>query len=148
MDNLRVFHEVARVLTSNLELKPLLRAILSKMEEFFGPEGWSLLMVDETTDELYYALSASESEPVGGKKRIRMGEGIAGYVAKSGNPLVIPDVYADRDWAKFAQAHPEHWACCSCTTANSICCRTLPSPSCASFATMPRSLCKTPGTSI
>lgn len=107
MDNLRVFHEVARVLTSNLELKPLLRAILSKMEEFFGPEGWSLLMVDESTDELYYALSASESEPVGGRKRIRMGEGIAGYVAKSGNPLVIPDVYADRDWAKFAQAHPE-----------------------------------------
>ena len=107
MDNLRVFHEVARVLTSNLELKPLLRAILSKMEEFFGPEGWSLLMVDESTDELYYALSASETEPVGGKRRIKMGEGIAGYVAKSGNPLVIPDVYADRDWARFAQQHPE-----------------------------------------
>ncbi len=107
MDNLRVFHEVARVLTSNLELKPLLRAILSKMEEYFGPEGWSLLMVDEATDELYYALSASESEPVAGKRRIKMGEGVAGYVAKSGNPLVIPDVYADRDWARFAQQHPE-----------------------------------------
>ena len=107
MDNLRVFHEVARVLTSNLELKPLLRAILSKMEEFFGPEGWSLLMVDEATDELYYALSASESEPIGGKRRIKMGEGIAGYVAKTGNPLVIPDVYADRDWASFEQTQQE-----------------------------------------
>lgn len=108
MDLLRVFHEVARVLTSNLELKPLLRAILSKMEEFFGPEGWSLLMVDDATGELYYALTASESSGVTqGRKRLKMGEGIAGYVAKTGNPLVIPDVSADRDWARFAQQHPE-----------------------------------------
>ena len=40
-DELRLFHEVARALTSNLELEPLLRAILGKMEEYFGPERWS-----------------------------------------------------------------------------------------------------------
>ena len=58
MDNLRVFHEVARALTSNLELEALLRTIMSKMEEFFGPERWSLLMVDEERGELYYALTS------------------------------------------------------------------------------------------
>ena len=34
-NTLRVFHEVARALTANLELEPLLRTILKKMEEFF-----------------------------------------------------------------------------------------------------------------
>ena len=36
MDSLRVFHEVARALTSNLKLDSLLRSIMAKMEEFSG----------------------------------------------------------------------------------------------------------------
>ncbi len=103
-DELRLFHEVARALTSNLELEPLLRAILGKMEEYFGPERWSLLMVDEEADELYYALTAGIP---GSEVRLRMGEGIAGYVAKTGEPLVVPDVRFDREWLRFSRAHPE-----------------------------------------
>ena len=103
-DELRLFHEVARALTSNLELEPLLRAILGKMEEYFGPERWSLLMVDEERDELYYALTAGSA---GSDARLKMGEGIAGYVSRTGEPLVIPDVRLDRDWSRFARAHPE-----------------------------------------
>ena len=103
-DELRLFHEVARALTSNLELEPLLRAILGKMEEFFGPERWSLLMVDEEENELYYALTTGS---LPSDARLRMGEGIAGYVAKTGEPLVVPDVRLDRDWSRFARDHPE-----------------------------------------
>ncbi len=107
MESLRVFHEVARALTSNLELEPLLLAIMSKMEEFFGPERWSLLMVDEEADELYYALSAGVDDTAFRNSRLKMGQGIAGYVAQSGNPLIIPDVQLDRDWAAFAAQHAE-----------------------------------------
>ena len=106
-DELRLFHEVARALTSNLELEPLLRAVLGKMEEYFGPERWSLLMVDEETDELYYALTTGMNGSAPPGIRLRMGEGIAGYVAKTGEPLVVPDVRLDRDWARFARQHPE-----------------------------------------
>jgi diguanylate cyclase (GGDEF)-like protein len=107
MENLRVFHEVARALTSNLELEPLLLAIMSQMEEFFGPERWSLLMVDEETNELYYALSAGVDDTSFRNLRIRMGEGIAGYVAQTGNPLIVPNVQLDHDWAIFAAKHAE-----------------------------------------
>ncbi|HEY4010893.1 MAG TPA: GAF domain-containing protein, partial [Acidobacteriaceae bacterium] len=107
MDHLRVFHEVARALTANLELEPLLRAILSQMEEYFGPEQWSLLMVDEEASELYYALHAGFDTENIAELRIRIGEGISGYVALTGNPLVIPDVTADPDWSVFARRHPE-----------------------------------------
>src|SRR5579875_1173382 len=107
LDHLRVFHEVARALTANLELEPLLRAILSQMEEYFGPEQWSLLMLDEEANELYYALHAGFDTDNIQELRIKMGEGISGYVALTGNPLVVPDVTADPDWSVFARRHPE-----------------------------------------
>lgn len=107
MDSLRVFHEVARALTSNLKLDSLLRSIMAKMEEFFGPEHWSLLMVDEETGELYYALSTGLDESMLGDLRLKPGEGIAGYVAATGNPLVVADISADPDWSRYAKAHPE-----------------------------------------
>lgn len=107
LDHLRVFHEVARALTANLELEPLLRAILSQMEEYFGPEQWSLLMLDEESSELYYALHAGIDADNIADLRIKMGEGISGYVALTGNPLVVPDVSVDPDWSRFARAHPE-----------------------------------------
>jgi diguanylate cyclase (GGDEF)-like protein len=107
LDHLRVFHEVARALTANLELEPLLRAILSQMEEYFGPEQWSLLMLDEEANELYYALHAGIDAENIADLRIKLGEGISGYVAATGNPLVVPDVSVDPDWSRFARQHPE-----------------------------------------
>jgi diguanylate cyclase (GGDEF)-like protein len=107
MESLRVFHEVARALTSSLDLDSLLRAIMAKMEEFFGPEHWSLLMLDEETQELYYALSAGLDESLLEGLRLPLGKGIAGYVAATGNALVVPDVTADPSWARYSKEHPE-----------------------------------------
>ncbi len=105
-EELRLFHEVAQALTSNLELEPLLRAILGKMEEYFGPERWSLLTVDEESGDLQYALTTGTSVVARGA-RLKRGEGIAGWVVRTGEPLVIPDVRLDRDWSRFAREHPE-----------------------------------------
>lgn len=107
MENLRVFHDVARALTSTLELEPLLHTIMTKMAEFFGPERWSLMLVDEEAHELYYALSAGMNSEKLNQLRVKMGEGIAGWVAETGNPLVVPDVRLDKHWSRFARQHPE-----------------------------------------
>jgi diguanylate cyclase (GGDEF)-like protein len=107
MDHLRVFHDVARALTSSLELEEILGAIMNKMAQFFGPERWSLLMVDETSNELYYAIAVGENAESLKGLRVRMGEGVAGWVAASGNPLVVPDVSLDPHWAAFANSHPD-----------------------------------------
>jgi len=60
MDHLRVFHDVARALTSSLELEEILGAIMEKMAQFFGPERWSMMLVDEASDELYYAIAVGQ----------------------------------------------------------------------------------------
>jgi diguanylate cyclase (GGDEF)-like protein len=107
MDHLRVFHDVARALTSSLELEEILGAIMDKMAQFFGPEKWSMLMVDDKAGELYYAIAVGENAESLKGLRVPMGEGVAGWVASTGNPLVVPDVALDPHWSAFASKHPD-----------------------------------------
>ncbi len=107
MDHLRVFHDVARALTSSLELEEILGAIMDKMAQFFGPERWSMLMVDEATGQLYYAIAVGENAESLKGLRVPLGEGVAGWVAATGNPLVVPDVALDPHWSAFAAKHPD-----------------------------------------
>jgi diguanylate cyclase (GGDEF)-like protein len=107
MDHLRVFHEVARALTQTLELEEILLTIMDKMAQFFGPERWSMLMVDEEAQQLYYAIAVGEDAESLKGLRIPLGEGVAGWVASTGNPLVVPDVSLDVHWSAFAKAHPD-----------------------------------------
>ncbi len=107
MDHLRVFHDVARTLTTTLELQEILAAIMEKMASFFGPERWSLLMVDEQAKELYYAIAVGEDAESLKPLRITMGSGVAGWVAQTGNPLVVPNVSLDPHWSSFARNHPD-----------------------------------------
>ena len=107
LDHLRVFHDVARALTTSLELEEILGAIMEKMAQFFGPERWSLLMVDEKAGELYYAIAVGENQDSLRGLRVPLGEGVAGWVAATGNPLVVPDVSLDPHWLAFTRAHPE-----------------------------------------
>jgi diguanylate cyclase (GGDEF)-like protein len=107
MDHLRVFHDVARALTSSLELEEILGAIMDKMAQFFGPERWSMLMVDDKSGELYYAIAVGENTESLKGLRVPLGEGVAGWVASTGNPLVVPDVALDPHWSAFANKHPD-----------------------------------------
>jgi diguanylate cyclase (GGDEF)-like protein len=107
MDHLRVFHDVARALTQTLELEDILRTIMEKMAQFFGPERWSMLMVDDEARQLYYAIAVGEDAESLRSLRIPLGEGVAGWVAATGNTLVVPDVELDIQWSAFAKAHPE-----------------------------------------
>jgi diguanylate cyclase (GGDEF)-like protein len=107
LESLRVFHEVASALTSNLDLESLLRTIMRQMEEFFEPEEWSLLMIDEEKQELRFALSGGIDESVLRDARLPLGEGVAGHVAASGDPLVVPDVNLDPAWSAYAAENPQ-----------------------------------------
>jgi diguanylate cyclase (GGDEF)-like protein len=92
--DLRVFHDVARALTSSLDLDSILGAIMQQMEQFFEPESWSLLIVDEEHQNLYYAVAAGKSS--GNRNlRVELGEGIAGWVALHGEPVFVSDPGSD-----------------------------------------------------
>ena len=107
MDHLRVFHDVARTLTTSLELEDILLAIMDKMANFFGPERWSLLMIDPEENDLYYAIAVGEESASLRGLRVPLGQGVAGWVAATGNPLVVPNVALDPHWSTFARNHPD-----------------------------------------
>ncbi|MHB1021839.1 MAG: sensor domain-containing diguanylate cyclase [Acidobacteriaceae bacterium] len=104
--DLRVFHDVARALTSTLELNNILHSIMDQMAQFFGPETWSLMMVDEAKNELNYAIAVGENADEMRKMHIPMGTGIAGWVAANGSPLIVPDVAKDPRYASFLRDNP------------------------------------------
>src|SRR5438067_459543 len=100
LPELSIFHDVAKALTSSLNLDSVLQTIMEKMAEYFKPDTWSLLMVDEVTDELYFAIAVGDAADSLKSVRLRVGEGIAGWVAKHGESLIVPDVYTDPRFAK------------------------------------------------
>src|SRR6185312_8959780 len=100
MEEISIFHDVARALTSSLNLDSILQTIMEKMAVFFRPDTWSLLMVDEQKDELYFAIAVGDAADALKSIRLKVGEGIAGWVAKHGESLLVPDVYNDPRFAK------------------------------------------------
>jgi diguanylate cyclase (GGDEF)-like protein len=100
LEEVAIFNDVAKALTSSLNLDSILQTIMEKMAEFFRPDTWSLLMVDEQKDELYFAIAIGDAAETLKTVRMRMGEGIAGWVARNGESLIVPDVYNDPRFAK------------------------------------------------
>src|SRR5213595_1456106 len=100
VQEITIFHDVAKALTSSLDLDSILQTIMEKMAEYFRPDTWSLLMVDEEKNELYFAIAVGTAAETLKNVRLKVGEGIAGWVAKHGERLIVPDVYTDPRFAK------------------------------------------------
>jgi diguanylate cyclase (GGDEF)-like protein len=97
---LAIFHDVAKTLTSSLDLDSILQTIMEKMAEYFRPDTWSLLMIDPDREDMYFAIAVGTAAEALKNVRLKVGEGIAGYVAKHGERLIVPDVYTDPRFAK------------------------------------------------
>jgi diguanylate cyclase (GGDEF)-like protein len=104
LDDLLVFHELARSLTSTLDLNSILRTILEYMERFINADLWALLMVDPIRQELYYVSSTGAEDLRLADMRVKVGEGLAGWVALHGETLIIPEAATDPRLADAASS--------------------------------------------
>jgi diguanylate cyclase (GGDEF)-like protein len=95
LEDLLVFHQLARSLTSSFDLDAILRTILEHMERIIEAELWTLLMLDEASQELYYALAAGGAQDELRGLRVKPGEGVAGWVLQQGETLIVPE--SERD---------------------------------------------------
>jgi diguanylate cyclase (GGDEF)-like protein len=94
-DELKIFHDVAKALTSSLDLDNILQTILEKIAAYFKPDTWSLIMLDEETQELYYTVAIGKECESVNSLRLTTGESLARWVVDNGKPLVIADVNQD-----------------------------------------------------
>lgn len=95
-EELAFFVDVGRALTSTLDLKAILKTVMDKTRDLIQGEAWSILLVDEERQDLVFEVATGEKGKKLEKKRLKKGQGIAGWVAQEGVPLIVPDVRKDQ----------------------------------------------------
>jgi diguanylate cyclase (GGDEF)-like protein len=95
VEELSIFHQVGKALTSTLDLQEVLALIMGKISELLKPSTWSLLLVDEKKQELHFQIAIGKDASRIRDFRIKIGEGLAGWVAKSGQAAIVSDVTKD-----------------------------------------------------
>jgi PAS domain S-box-containing protein len=87
--------ETARVVTASLNLDEVLQRITDQTLRSLEVEAASLAMLDEDSGDLEFKVASGKSAASVVGIRLKRGEGIAGWVADHGEPVVIPNVNAD-----------------------------------------------------
>ena len=99
VDELQAYNEIGKALTSTLDIAEVLKLIMDKVGELLHPSNFSLLLLDEAARALNFEIVVgSFGEQLRGQK-LALGEGIAGWVAQQGQPLLVPDVVAEPRFA-------------------------------------------------
>ncbi|MFH0984123.1 MAG: GAF domain-containing SpoIIE family protein phosphatase [Candidatus Omnitrophota bacterium] len=99
--NLRKVLALTKVLNSTLKLNELLALIMKTSSEVMRSEVASLLLIDETSQELVFRVAlGGKGADLEEKFRVKMGEGIAGSVAASGKPEIVNNPHKDPRFAK------------------------------------------------
>ncbi len=94
LQELNAMHTVSAVMIANPDLDDLLRLILSQLVHVIDAERGTLYLIDAARGELWSRVLQSEAEELS-EIRLKIGEGVAGYVAASGQTLNIADAYED-----------------------------------------------------
>ncbi|MDX1436078.1 MAG: GAF domain-containing protein, partial [Anaerolineales bacterium] len=95
---LTVLNDVARSMSSTLDIDPLLDQILQSAVDLLDCEAGSLLMVDESNGDLVFQVATG---PVASSllgRRLPAGTGLAGKVAEAGQPVIANTVSESSDW--------------------------------------------------
>ena len=95
IDRLR---EISTWISSVLDLDELLELIIEKATRMMEAKASSLLLLDQKTRKLYFKVATGEKREEVRQYEINLGQGIAGFVAERGEPLLIPDVSQDPRW--------------------------------------------------
>ena len=87
--------ELSTILNSTLEPKEVRKRAMQAATRLMNCEVGSLLLIDEEKNELFFEVALGDKGEAVKEVRLKMGEGIAGWVAEHGEPLVVPDVTKD-----------------------------------------------------
>ncbi|MBI5894238.1 MAG: GAF domain-containing protein [Deltaproteobacteria bacterium] len=102
VDEFRTLNEVGNLLISTLDQHVVRKRAMEAITKLMNAEVGSLLMVDEEKKELYFEVALGDKSDKVKEIRLKMGEGIAGWVAEHGEPLLIRDVANDPRFYKKA----------------------------------------------
>lgn len=89
---LRALQDIGVALGSTLDLNELLTLVLAKVSQVMDADRSTLYLLDENTGELWSKVAQGAAQT---EFRLKVGEGLTGWVARTGRPLNIKDAYLD-----------------------------------------------------
>jgi diguanylate cyclase (GGDEF)-like protein len=97
---LAILTDIVKTANSILEPRKVIELIMAKVQQLIPSEAWSMLMVDEEKQELTFELALGEKAKDMSGFRVKIGEGIAGWVAQTGKPTIVNDTARDPRFAR------------------------------------------------
>lgn len=95
MEESSTLYDVGRRLISTLDIGEILDEVLQVAQDRFDYPNCSVLLLDDTGEELYIKTARGYPKDLSQRVTPRVGEGVTGWVAKTGQPLLVPDVRKD-----------------------------------------------------
>jgi len=86
---------LAKGLASTLDVDALLKRIGQSAEQMFLCEASAIMLLDEDQQHLFFKVATGEKGGLVTKFRVKVGEGIAGWVAEKRETVVVNDVTQD-----------------------------------------------------
>ncbi len=105
--HLEALLNIAKAITSDLYIDDILRLIVTITAEVMNSKICSLMLLDEKKQELVIRATQSVSQEYNRKPNIKLGQGIAGRVAKENSPVVVADVKKDERYINRGIAEKE-----------------------------------------
>ncbi|MGD9579710.1 MAG: GAF domain-containing protein [Syntrophorhabdus sp.] len=107
---LRILHEVAKDISSNLELKELLSRIVTMIMNLVTADSCLIYLYDRQNDELILTASSKPKEKSIGRVKLKIGEGVTGWAAKEKRPVVLPkEAYKDQRFKTFSSLEEDKY---------------------------------------
>jgi len=101
---LLLLNEIARELTSILNLDELLGRIAELLQRLIDFQMFSILLLDSTGEKLQHRFSLRFNENVHVKHEIPLGRGLVGHAAQTRQAILVPDVSKD---PRYVEGNPE-----------------------------------------
>jgi sigma-B regulation protein RsbU (phosphoserine phosphatase) len=101
---LLLLNEIARELTSILNLDELLGRIAELLQRLIDFQIFSILLLDASGEKLQHRFSLRFNENVQVKQEIPLGRGLVGQAAQTMQAILVPDVSKD---PRYVEANPE-----------------------------------------
>src|SRR4030066_1286995 len=88
-ERLALLSRLGQILNSTLDPKEVRRRAMEAATQLMEAEVGSLLLIDEEKSHLYFEVALGDQEETIKKITLNIGEGIAGWVAQKGDPLIV-----------------------------------------------------------
>jgi two-component system NtrC family sensor kinase len=97
-------NDIAQAVVSTLEESEIFRRVMENVNLILQVQAGSLLLLNQETGELEFAVTLKGDAARFSSLHLKLGQGIAGWVAQHGEPLLVPDVWQDpRFYAQIDQ---------------------------------------------